>query len=60
MDGALAAQGIIIDLLVLMLFVGLYAAVTAIVHSTSGFWPYPSVQDGLSLRDAALLYGAHR
>lgn len=48
----------LIDILLLVVFVGLYAGTSLIVYATGGFWPYPSVQGGLSPHKALLLYGA--
>lgn len=48
----------LVDILLLVVFVGLYAGTSVIVHATGGFWPYPSVQGGLSPHKALLLYGA--
>ena len=54
---ALPPQGVLLDMFLLVLFVGLYAGTNAIVRVTSEVWPYPSVQADLSPQGALLLYG---
>lgn len=54
---AFPPQGVLLDMFLLVLFVGLYAGTNAIVRVTSQVWPYPSVQADLSPQGALLLYG---